>query len=116
MPGGVRQHRARVVERLGPESDPRSISLVAIHGNGIPTEFAPEALTKAERLQPAGLADRTDLRDLPLVTIHGADARDFDDAVWAATDSDAANICGCPLLVAIADFAGYCRLGDAPDR
>ena len=116
MPGGFRQHRARVVERLGPESDPRSISLVAIHGNGIPTEFAPEALAKAERLQPAGIADRTDLRDLPLVTIDGADARDFDDAVWAEPDPDAANTGGWHLLVAIADVAWYVRPGDALDR
>src|SRR3546814_11632137 len=96
MPGGVRQHRARVVERLGPESDPRSISLVAIHGNGIPTEFAPEALTQAERLQPAGLAARTDLRAPPLVTIDGPAARDIATAVWPEPYSDAATPGDCP--------------------
>src|SRR6202035_3397651 len=54
---------------------------------------------------------RTDLRPIPLVTIDGADARDFDDAVWAEPDGD-----GWHILVAIADVAWYVRPGDALDQ
>src|SRR3546814_8677513 len=59
------------------------------------------------------LADRADLRQVPLVTIDGADARDFDDAVWAEADPDAENPGGWHLLVAIADVARYVRCDDA---
>ncbi len=60
------------------------------------------------------LGSRTDLRDVPLVTIDGADARDFDDAVWAEPDPEHEG--GWHLLVAIADVAWYVRAGDALDR
>src|SRR6185437_10449916 len=69
--------QARVVERVGDSTDPRSFSLIAIHAHGIPTAFAPEALELAESAEPVTLGARTDLRDIPLVTIDGADARDF---------------------------------------
>jgi ribonuclease R len=61
------------------------------------------------------LHGRTDLRDLPLVTIDGADARDFDDAVYAEPDTDPANPGGWHMAVAIADVAHYVRPGDALD-
>jgi len=105
---------ARVVERLGDSADPRSFSLIAIHTHGIPTAFAPEALALAGRATPVGLGAREDLRAIPLVTIDGADARDFDDAVWAEPDPDLPG--GWHALVAIADVAWYVRSGDALDR
>ncbi len=108
-PLGLRH--ARVVERLGSMTSPRAISLVAIHSHGIPTEFTPEALAQAEATGPAPAAGRDDLRPLPLVTIDGEDARDFDDAVWAEPDGD-----GWHVIVAIADVAWYVRPGDALDR
>jgi ribonuclease R len=107
---------ARVIERLGHMGEPRAISLVAIHTHDIPTEFGPEALAIAADAKPVALGQRTDLRDLPLVTIDGEDARDFDDAVWAEADSDPGNLGGWHLLVAIADVAHYVRAGDALDR
>src|SRR5262249_51529160 len=58
---------------------------------------------------------RTDLRTIPLVTIDGADARDFDDAVFAEPDPDPANAGGWHLVVAIADVSWYVRPGDALD-
>ena len=103
--------RARVTRRL--EKGPRSVSLIALHEHGIPTRFSEEALAQAAAAGAAPLADREDLRDLPLVTIDGADARDFDDAVWAEPDPETAG--GWHLLVAIADVAGYVRPGDALD-
>jgi len=96
---------ARVVERLGEMGNPRSISLIAILGRGIPVDFPADALAAAAAAGPVGLAGRTDLRPTPLVTIDGEDARDFDDAVWAEPDPDPGNRDGWQLLVPIADVA-----------
>ncbi len=106
--------RARVVERIGPISDPRTYSLIAISSREIPTEFSPESLAQAAAAGPIGVKGRTDLRDIPLVTIDGADARDYDDAVWAAPDEDGKG--GWQIIVAIADVAAYVRPGEALDR
>ena len=108
--------QARVLERLGDTAEPRTISLIAIHSNDIPTEFSAEALTAAAAARPVRLGTRSDLREVPLVTIDGADARDFDDAVWAEPDPDPDNPGGWHILVAIADVAWYVRPGDALDR
>jgi ribonuclease R len=108
--------RARIVERLGSASDPGVISLIAIAAAAIPTEFPPAATAEAAAAPPAGLADRTDLRHLPLVTIDESDARDFDDAVWAEADPDPANTGGWHLVVAIADVAAYVPAGSALDE
>ncbi len=106
---------ARVVERLGRMGDARSVSLISIHTHDIPQEFAPEALAEAARARGLPLGRRTDLRDLPLVTIDGEDARDFDDAVFAEPD-ERSERGGWRLLVAIADVAHYVRPGSALDR
>lgn len=111
-----RVREARVVEHFGPSDKPRAVSLVAIHSHDIPVEFSPEALAQAEQAGAAGLNGRRDLRETPLVTIDGADARDFDDAVWAEADKDPKNSGGWHLLVAIADVAHYVHPGDALDR
>ena len=107
--------QARIVERLGDTAEPRTISLIAIHSNDIPTEFPPAAIAQAEAAKPVKLGKRTDLRQIPLVTIDGSDARDFDDAVWAEADPDPANKGGWHILVAIADVSWYVRPGDALD-
>ena len=111
---GLRE--VRVVERLGAQGDSQTLSLIAIHEHQLPVDFSPEALADAAAAGPTDLGLRTDLRDLPLVTIDGADARDFDDAVWAEPDSDPANPGGWHLLVAIADVAWYVRPDGALDR
>jgi len=108
--------RARVLERLGSMSEPRAISLIAIHEHGIPTEFPREAIAEAERATPPRLDGRTDLRGVPLVTIDPEDARDHDDAVWAGPDPDSGNKGGHVVVVAIADVANYVRPGSALDR
>jgi ribonuclease R len=105
---------ARIVQRLGGLDEPRAFSLIAIHTHGIPTEFPPEAIALAEKAQPVDLSGREDLRNIPLVTIDGADARDFDDAVFAEPDPEVVN--GWHAIVAIADVAWYVRPGDALDR
>jgi ribonuclease R len=106
---------ARVIERLGNIGDARSVSLIAIHTHDIPQVFPDAALAEAERARPAPLGRRTDLRDLPLVTIDGEDARDFDDAVFAEP-IDTPSPGGFRLIVAIADVAHYVRPGSALDH
>ncbi len=101
--------KARVVERIGRADEPRSISLISIAEHQIPFQFSPAALTQAKEAGPATLGKRTDLRQVPLVTIDGDDARDFDDAVFAEPDTDPKNPGGWRLLVAIADVAHYVR-------
>ncbi|MBP2290872.1 ribonuclease R [Azospirillum rugosum] len=108
--------QARVVERLGHTAEPRAVSLIAIHTHGLPTDFPPAAVREAQAASVPSLTGRTDLRAIPLVTIDGADARDFDDAVWAEPDGDPANEGGWHLLVAIADVSFYVRPGSALDR
>src|SRR6516164_3945565 len=108
--------RARIVEQLGRSSDPGAVSLFAIASYEIPTEFPIAAIAEAAAAPPASSAGRSDLRDIPLVTIDAADARDFDDAVWAEPDPDPENRGGWHLIVAIADVAWYVRPGTALDR
>lgn len=102
---------ARVVERLGMSGEARSVSLICIHQHGIPDVFPDEAVAEAQRARRVALGKRTDLRGLPLVTIDGEDARDFDDAVHAEPDGD-----GWRVTVAIADVAHYVKPGSALDR
>ncbi|WP_312528732.1 ribonuclease R [Paracoccus sp. (in: a-proteobacteria)] len=103
---------ARIIERLGDPSAPRSVSLIAIHQHGIPDAFPDAVIDEADAAQPAQMQGREDLRDLPLVTIDPADARDHDDAVAAVTEEDG----GASIWVAIADVAAYVRPGTALDR
>ena len=91
--------------------DARSISLIAIATQDIPHVFPPEATTEAERARAPTLGRREDLRPVPLVTIDGEDARDFDDAVFVEPDGS-----GFRLLVAIADVAYYVRPSSALDH
>jgi ribonuclease R len=112
---------ARVTERLGDPFAPRAFSLVAIHKFGIPDIFPEAVIEEAELvprldLGPIGEDGREDLRDLPIVAIDPADARDHDDAIWAAPDDDPANPGGFRAIVAIADVSFYVRPGSALDR
>jgi ribonuclease R len=100
---------ARVREKLGSLSSERAISLIAIHTHGIPSQFRPEALAEAEHMRHATMEHREDWRDLPLVTIDPADAKDHDDAVYAREDDDPNNKGGHVVVVAIADVASYVR-------
>lgn len=110
-PPKLGMRRVRVVERLGDPSAPRSVSLIAIHQHGLPVAFPEAALAEAEAAEPAGAKGREDLRELPLLTIDPADARDHDDAVCALEDRE-----GWKVWVAIADVAAYVRPGSALDR
>ena len=108
--------RARIVTRLGDPGAPRAVSLIAIAEHGIPDAFPDAAVAEADAATPASVKGRGDLRDLPLVTIDPADARDRDDAVLAHLDDDPKNPGGHVIWVAIADVAHYVRPGSALDH
>jgi len=107
---------ARVSEVLGDPFAPRSFSLIAIHKHGIPNEFPDRVVEEAERVARQDLGPREDLTHVPIVAIDPADARDHDDAVWAAPDEDPANNGGWRAIVAIADVSFYVRPGSALDK
>jgi ribonuclease R len=107
---------ARVDRILGDPFAPRSFSLIAIHKLGIPHEFPDGVIDEAERVAKRPLGDREDLTHLPIVAIDPADARDHDDAVWAAPDDDPKNAGGWKVVVAIADVSFYVRPGSALDK
>ncbi len=120
-PAGGSPPIGRVVEVLGEIDDPGMEIEIAVRKFDVPHEFSDAALDRAARLPnavpAADLAGRVDLRDVPLVTIDGEDARDFDDAVYcepmpASARRDAAF----RLIVAIADVAHYVGDGDALDH
>ncbi len=106
---------ARVDTILGDPFAPRSFSLIAIHKHGIPHEFPERVLEEAERVAKQDLGEREDLTHIPIVAIDPADARDHDDAVWAAPDDDPSNRAGWKAIVAIADVSFYVRPGSALD-
>ncbi|MGI9409546.1 MAG: ribonuclease R family protein, partial [Hyphomicrobiaceae bacterium] len=108
--------QARVLEALGNPNEQRQVSLIAIHAHGLSDEFPDAALAELERLPALSANGRTDLRDMPLITIDPADARDHDDAVHAEADPDPANNGGWIVTVAIADVAHYVRSGTGLDR
>lgn len=108
--------QARITAVLGDPSGPRAVSLIAIHQHGIPDQFPDAVIAEADRAEPAGMDGREDLRDLALLTIDPADARDRDDAVFAEHDKEPGNPGGFVVWVAIADVAYYVRPGSALDR
>ncbi len=108
----------RVVEVLGEIDDPGMEIEIAVRKYGVPHEFSDEALALARALpdavRPADKQHRVDLTDVPLVTIDGEDARDFDDAVYCEP-AKVGRGKGWRLLVAIADVSHYVETGSAID-
>ena len=107
---------ARVDAVLGDPFAPRSFSLIAIHKHGLRFEFSKEAIDEAHRVAKLPLGEREDLTHLPIVAIDPEDARDHDDAIWAARDDDPDNSSGWKAIVAIADVSFYVRPGSELDR
>lgn len=112
----------RVIEVLGDIDDPGMEIEIAVRKYEVPHQFGDDTLAQAEKLpdqvRPADKRGRIDLTDVPLVTIDGEDARDFDDAVYCEPTkvgrSKAPN--GWRLLVAIADVSHYVKPGSALER
>ena len=107
---------ARVDAVLGDPFAPRSFSLIAIHKYELPHEFSGAAIDEAKRVATLPLGEREDLTHLPIVAIDPADARDHDDAIWAARDEDEDNKGGWKAIVAIADVSFYVRPETALDK
>ncbi|MGZ3237155.1 MAG: ribonuclease R [Burkholderiaceae bacterium] len=118
QPSRYTQPVGRIVEVLGDIDDPGMEIEIAVRKYGVPHEFSEAAKKLAAKLpsevRDADLVDRVDLRDVPLVTIDGEDARDFDDAVYCEpVKIGRAN--GYRLIVAIADVSHYVKPNDALD-
>lgn len=108
---------AEIVEIIGPMTDEKAVSMIAVLAHGIPHEFPDAVLAEVRAArQPRIGGDREDWRDLPLITIDPPDAKDHDDAVHAAPDEDPKNEGGFVVTVAIADVAWFVRPGTALDR
>jgi ribonuclease R len=118
QPMRFKQPVGKIVEVLGSLDDPGMEIEIAVRKFGVPHIFSDAALKQANKLpdvvREIDLADRVDLRDIPLVTIDGEDARDFDDAVYCEPvkigRSNAFR-----LIVAIADVSHYVKPNDALD-
>ncbi|MFU0504546.1 ribonuclease R [Pseudaminobacter sp. NGMCC 1.201702] len=108
--------RAKVLTVLGSLTSEKAVSMIAIHTHDIPHIFPSEVLAEADAAKPAAMERREDWRDIPLITIDPADAKDHDDAVFAEPDTDEKNPGGVVAIVAIADVAAYIRFGTALDR
>ncbi|OOG85547.1 ribonuclease R [Hydrogenophaga sp. A37] len=108
----------RVKEVLGEIDDPGMEIEIAVRKYGVPHEFSEASLAQArglpDHVRSADHKDRVDLRDVPLVTIDGEDARDFDDAVYCEP-AKVGRAKGWRLLVAIADVSHYVQTGSAID-
>ncbi|MCG8443023.1 MAG: ribonuclease R, partial [Caulobacterales bacterium] len=107
---------ARIAEHVGRADAPHAATVLALHAHGVPVGFSELELAEAQAAAPMSRAGREDLTATPLITIDPEDARDHDDAVWAAPDADAKNPGGWVVIVAIADVAGYVRPCSALDR
>ncbi len=104
----------RILTVLGDALTPSLVVEAAIHGHELPHEFPPGVLAEATavplEVDAQAAAGRVDLRELPLVTIDGEDAKDFDDAVYCEPSRR-----GFRLVVAIADVSSYVRPGQPLD-
>jgi ribonuclease R len=108
--------RARVREIAGHVDDRAAYSLIALAAHDAPVEVPREVIEEAERASTPTLEGRIDLRDTPLLTIDPEDAKDHDDAVWAARDDDPKNEGGFKVIVAIADVSWFVRPGSKLDH
>jgi ribonuclease R len=108
----------RVKEVLGEIDDPGMEIEIAVRKYGVPHEFSESCIAQArslpDKVGPKDRKGRVDLTDVPLVTIDGEDARDFDDAVYCEP-ARVGRGKGWRLLVAIADVSHYVETGSAID-
>ncbi|MFN3295761.1 ribonuclease R [Caldimonas sp.] len=117
-PSMYSQPVGRVTEVLGEIDDPGMEIEIAVRKYEVPHQFSPETLAQAaklpDKIRAADRKHRIDLTDVPLVTIDGEDARDFDDAVYCEP-ARVGRGKGWRLVVAIADVSHYVRPGDPLD-
>ena len=112
----------RVKEVLGEIDDPGMEIEIAVRKYGVPHEFSEGCIAQArslpDKVRPADRKHRVDLTDVPLMTIDGEDARDFDDAVYCEPFTRGRGkslFKGWRLIVAIADVSHYVKPGEPID-
>ena len=122
-PSMYSQPVGRITEVLGEIDDPGMEIEIAVRKYEVPHRFSPETLAQAaalpEKVRPADRRHRIDLTDVPLVTIDGEDARDFDDAVYCEPlkkGRGKSAFEGWRLVVAIADVSHYVKPGEPLDE
>ena len=107
--------RGKVVNVIGSYKTEKALSMIAIHEHDIPYIFPENVLIEAQEAQAVSAknmgAKREDWREVPLITIDPADAKDHDDAIFAEQHSDGGFI----VTVAIADVSWHVRPGSAMD-
>lgn len=110
--------KGKILSVVGSLDTEKSVSLIALHAHDIPHVFPTSVIEEAENAKPVEptAGGREDWRDLDLITIDPADAKDHDDAVYAEPDADEANPGGAIVTVAIADVAAYVRPSSGLDR
>jgi len=115
QPSKQKQPIGRIVEVLGNYADPGMEIEIALRKHELPFEFSKEALAETKKLpdevRKSDWKGREDLTGMPLVTIDGETAKDFDDAVYCESQGK-----GFRLVVAIADVSHYVEAGGALDR
>ena len=118
QPSRFKQPIGKIVEVLGELDDPGMEIEIAVRKFNVPHIFSAAALKLAAKLpsevKAVDLQERVDLRDVPMVTIDGEDARDFDDAVYCEPVKVGRNNCF-RLIVAIADVSHYVKPNDGLD-
>jgi len=111
-----REPVAKFIQKIGSSLDPFAATLIAIYMHHLPVMFFKQTEKEVQNLTvPSIDKNRIDLRKIPFVTIDGADAKDFDDAVWAEKDNSKENAGGYHIMVAIADVSWYVRCETAVD-
>lgn len=117
------QPQGKIIEVLGEIDDPGMEIEIAVRKFDVPVDFSEATEKQAakipQKLRPSDYKERIDLRDLPFITIDGADARDFDDAVYCSevnVGRGKAYRKGWRLLVAIADVSHYVQVNDPIDQ
>lgn len=111
-----REPVAKFIQKIGSSLDPFAATLIAIYMHRLPVMFFKQTEKEVQNLTiPPVDKNRIDLRKIPFVTIDGADAKDFDDAVWAEKDTSSENPGGYHIMVAIADVSWYIRCESALD-
>ena len=115
FPTYVEQATGRVVNIIGTPGEKGIATDIAIHSHAIPYKWPDTVREQVQdfgaEVPDASMDGRTELRNVDLITIDGADARDFDDAVFCMKAES-----GWRLLVAIADVANYVSIGSALDK
>lgn len=110
------ERSAEIVDILGDTNSPKAASLISLRAHNIPVGFSDAVIQEAKALKLPKLSTfREDLRAVPLITIDPEDAKDFDDAVYAAPDAAADNQGGWVIWVAIADVAHFVTPGSTLD-